>query len=80
MSEHLPEIPSEQQIAKDGLNLGEMNKLLMKKVEELTLYLIDEHKKNKDQQEQIDQLNKRIELLNNSVSFSRCNVCTIYSG
>ncbi|SDQ01682.1 hypothetical protein SAMN05428975_5931 [Mucilaginibacter sp. OK268] len=39
-NQHLPEIPSEQQIAKEGLNLGEMNKLLMKKVEELTLYLI----------------------------------------
>ncbi|SDP94763.1 hypothetical protein SAMN05428975_3991 [Mucilaginibacter sp. OK268] len=66
-NQHLPEIPSEQQITKEGLNLGEMNKLLMKKVEELTLYLIDEHKKNKDQQEQIDQLNKRIELLNNKI-------------
>ncbi|SDQ01647.1 hypothetical protein SAMN05428975_5911 [Mucilaginibacter sp. OK268] len=66
-NQHLPEIPSEQQIAKDGLNLGEMNKLLMKKMEELTLYLIDEHKKNKDQQEQIDQLNKKIELLINKI-------------
>lgn len=63
-NQHLPEVPSEQQIAKEGLNLGEMNKLLMKKVEELTLYLIDEHKKNKDQQVQIDQLKKEIQLLN----------------
>ncbi|NHA06998.1 hypothetical protein G7092_24575 [Mucilaginibacter sp. HC2] len=52
-NQHLPEVPSEQQIAKEGLNLGEMNKLLMKKVEELTLYLIDEHKKNKEQNEKI---------------------------
>ncbi|MBB6129951.1 hypothetical protein [Mucilaginibacter lappiensis] len=63
-NQHLPEVPSEQQIAKEGLNLGDMNKLLMKKVEELTLYLIDEHKKNKDQQVQIDQLKKEIQLLN----------------
>ncbi|WP_419698979.1 hypothetical protein [Mucilaginibacter sp. NFX135] len=49
-NQHLPEIPSEQQIAKDGLNLGEMNKLLMKKVEELTLYLIEKDKEKKEQE------------------------------
>ncbi|WPU99901.1 hypothetical protein SNE26_28230 [Mucilaginibacter sp. cycad4] len=38
--QHLPEIPSAREIAKDGQNLGEMNRLLLKKVEELTLYLI----------------------------------------
>lgn len=70
-NQHLPEVPSEQQIAKEGLNLGEINKLLMKKVEELTLYLIDEHKKKEEQaellskqQEQINQLIKQVELLN----------------
>ena len=37
---HLPEMPSEKEIIANGLNLGEMNKMLTKKVEELTLYLI----------------------------------------
>ncbi len=55
---HLPEIPSEQEIAKDGLNLGEMNKLLVKKVEELTLYLIELNKQVKEQQKEIEQLIK----------------------
>ena len=41
---HLPEMPSEADIAKNGQNLGEMNKLLVKKVEELTLYLIEKDK------------------------------------
>ena len=73
-NQHLPEIPSEQQIAKEGLNLGEMNKLLMKKVEELTLYLIEKDKKEKEQieinntlksklktqQEQIDRLTETV--------------------
>jgi len=45
---HLPEMPSEQEVAKDGLNLGEMNKILTKKVEELTLYLIEKDKQIKD--------------------------------
>jgi hypothetical protein len=38
---HLPEIPSAKTIGKEGLDLAEMNLLLLKKVEELTLYLIE---------------------------------------
>lgn len=45
-NQHLPDIPSAQEIAKDGLNLGEMNKLLVKKIEELTLYLIEVKKES----------------------------------
>jgi hypothetical protein len=59
-NQHLPEIPSEQQIAKEGLNLGEMNKLLMKKVEELTLYLIEKDQKEKKLEEQIMHQQKSI--------------------
>jgi hypothetical protein len=55
-NQHLPEMPSEQQVAKDGLNLGEMNKLLVKKVEEMTLYLIELNKQVEEQQKEIDQL------------------------
>jgi hypothetical protein len=69
-NQHLPDMPSEQEIARDGLNLGEMNKLLVKKVEELTLYLIEKDKEKQTQkatnvklQEQIDLLSKKIELL-----------------
>ncbi|GAB3909978.1 autotransporter outer membrane beta-barrel domain-containing protein [Mucilaginibacter boryungensis] len=42
---HLPDIPAAQEVEKNGLNLGEMNKLLLKKVEELTLYLIEQNKR-----------------------------------
>ncbi|SEK53097.1 hypothetical protein SAMN05421740_1021, partial [Parapedobacter koreensis] len=41
---HLPEIPSAKDIEKDGLDLAEMNLLLLKKVEELTLHLIAKEK------------------------------------
>jgi len=37
---HLPEMPSATEVAENGINLGEMNARLVKKVEELTLYLI----------------------------------------
>ncbi|WEA00681.1 hypothetical protein [Mucilaginibacter sp. SJ] len=43
-NQHLPEIPSEQEMIKKGLDVAEMNKLLIKKVEELTLYLIENQK------------------------------------
>jgi hypothetical protein len=70
---HLAEIPSAAEITKNGLDLGEMNKLLLKKVEELTLYLIEKDKEIKElkqqqsksdwQQEQIDQLKNQMDLL-----------------
>ena len=67
LNHHLPEIPSEKEIADKGVDLGEINKLLVKKVEELTLYLIEEHKQvkneqetNQSQQAQIDELKKLV--------------------
>jgi len=44
---HLPEIPSAQEISEKGLNLGEVNKLLMQKIEEMTLYLIQQDQRIK---------------------------------
>lgn len=55
---HLPGIPSEADIKKDGHDLGDMNARLLQKVEELTLYLIEMKKENSD-------LKKRLEKLEN---------------
>jgi len=44
LHKHLPEIPSAKTIGKEGLDLAEMSLSLLKKVEELTLHLIDEQK------------------------------------
>lgn len=38
---HLPGIPAAAEVERDGQDLGEMNKLLLKKIEELTLHLIE---------------------------------------
>jgi hypothetical protein len=40
-NQHLPEIPTEAEVLEDGIKIGEMNALLLKKVEELTLYVIE---------------------------------------
>jgi hypothetical protein len=59
-NKHLPEVPSAKEMEKDGLNLKEMNLILLKKVEELTLHLIEQKKENNDQQKTIDNLATRI--------------------
>ncbi|MCC9073586.1 tail fiber protein [Flavobacterium sp. F-65] len=55
---HLPEIPSAKEIEKNGLMLAEMNMSLLKKMEEMTLYLIEQEKKNAIQSEKIERLEK----------------------
>jgi len=62
-NQHLPDMPSEQEMIKNGLNVSEMNKLLTKKVEELTLYLIEKDKKDVDQQKEIDELKSQVKAL-----------------
>jgi hypothetical protein len=38
---HLPGVPSAKEIEQDGLNLGDMDAMLLEKIEELTLYVIE---------------------------------------
>lgn len=45
MNKHLPGIPTEEEVAENGVDLGEMNKKLLKKVEELSLYIIEQEKR-----------------------------------
>ena len=47
---HLPEMPSAKTVAVDGVALGEMNKLLLKKIEELTLHLIQQNERLAEQE------------------------------
>ncbi|CAM4117954.1 hypothetical protein SAMN06265348_103269 [Pedobacter westerhofensis] len=70
---HLPDVPSEKEVVESGLNLGEMNKLLLKKVEELTLYLIENEQKDNIQQEQINILKKKVEALSNPAGTTKGN-------
>lgn len=58
-NKHLPEIPSAKDIARDGLDLGEMNLLLLKKVEELTLHLIEKEKRIRRIETELTEIKKR---------------------
>ncbi|OJW13188.1 MAG: hypothetical protein BGO48_00015 [Mucilaginibacter sp. 44-25] len=59
-NQHLPDVPTAEDIDKEGINLGEINKTLMKKVEELTLYLIKQNDLINIQNHRIEKLEKAI--------------------
>ena len=52
---HLPNVPSAEEALNDGINVGEMQRVLLEKIEELSLYIIEQ--------------NKNIEKLNEEVKF-----------
>ena len=57
---HLPNIPTEQEVQKEGIDLGSMNTKLLQKVEELTLYLIEMKKEvDKLKKEMVDMKNRK---------------------
>ena len=56
---HLENIPSEEEVFKNGISLGEMNSKLLQKIEELTLYMIEMKKENEKQNEKIISLEKK---------------------
>jgi trimeric autotransporter adhesin len=46
-NKHLPNIPSAEQVVNEGIDLAKMNAKLLEKVEELTLYIIEQDKRLK---------------------------------
>lgn len=68
---HLKDIPSEKEVVENGIQLGEMNAKLLQKIEELTLYTIQQEKKIQKQEEEINALkdvSKRLEKLEKLLS------------
>jgi hypothetical protein len=53
---HLKNIPSAKDVSKNGIYLGEMNAKLLQKIEELTLYTIQQEKKIKQQEKELKKL------------------------
>lgn len=59
-NKHLPDVPSAAEVAEKGQAVGEMNAVLLKKVEELTLYIIEQNKRMDEQQRKIQELESKI--------------------
>ncbi|WP_165605775.1 discoidin domain-containing protein [Flavivirga aquatica] len=53
---HLPNIPSAKQMQQEGIRLKEMNLKLLEKIEELTLYILTQNKKQMQLEKRIEQL------------------------
>lgn len=55
---HLPEVPSANEIKEKGLSIGEMQNKLLQKIEELTLYAIEQQKEIQGLKEEIQKMKK----------------------
>ena len=64
-NKHLPDIPSAEEMVEEGITLGEMNVRLLQKIEELTLYVIEQEKNH---QELRKELMQKISELKNQIT------------
>lgn len=55
---HLPDVPSAEQVAEEGYSQHDMNKILLQKIEELTLYTIQQQKEIDDLKSQLQESKK----------------------
>ncbi len=60
---HLPDVPSEKEVIENGINLGEMDATLLQKIEELTLYTIEQQKQLEQQSKMLLVLKKELDEL-----------------
>ncbi len=51
---HLPGIPTRSKVQEEGLNLGQINQKLLEKIEELTLYLLQQEDRIQELEDQLD--------------------------
>jgi len=59
-NKHLPNIPSASEVENDGILVGDMQKKMMEKIEELTLYILDLNEANKKLQEEMNLLKAKM--------------------
>ncbi|WP_190808395.1 DUF2341 domain-containing protein [Flagellimonas sp. S3867] len=62
---HLPNIPSAKEVEENGVELGEMNRLLLEKIEELTLYMLQQQNELKKHKSINQKLERRLNQLEN---------------
>lgn len=64
---HLPEIPSAKEVKENGVNLVSMQAKLLQKIEELTLYVIEQNKQLEEQNQQIEDLQQQYLQMNKQI-------------
>ncbi|UOE39862.1 hypothetical protein MTP09_07970 [Chryseobacterium suipulveris] len=68
---HLPEVASAKEMERDGVNVGEFQIKLLQKIEELTLYTIEQGKMLKEQQRKLEEQQRKIEAMEKLVDQSK---------
>ena len=53
---HLPEVPTTEEVQENGVDLAETNALLLKKIEELTLYLLEQKEETEELRRELEEL------------------------
>lgn len=59
-NQHLPEVPAAKEVEANGLDLGDMEATLLKKIEELTLYMIEQNKRLEKLETENKELKKEV--------------------
>ena len=57
---HLINIPSAAEVAANGIELGEMDRLLLEKIEELTLHILEQHRLQGELEREIQELEDKV--------------------
>ncbi|WP_437921172.1 hypothetical protein [Sphingobacterium sp. LRF_L2] len=70
-NKHLPGVPSAARVAEQGISLGETNALLLQKIEELTLHLIEKDKEIEKQNADIIFLKEAVERINTTLNIAK---------
>ncbi|MNG14903.1 hypothetical protein D3C84_986960 [compost metagenome] len=76
---YLKNIPSEEEALKNGISLGEMNAKLLQKIEELTLYIIEQNKEIqiiKNDNSNCKLISDKFELLQQEINYLKAKVST----
>ncbi|CAH0336541.1 hypothetical protein FVB9288_02247 [Flavobacterium sp. CECT 9288] len=66
-NKHLPEIASAKEMQKEGINLSEMNIKLLQKIEELTLYVIEQNNQLKLQSDKIEKQDQEFKIFKTKI-------------
>ena len=62
-NKHLPDAPSEAEVIQNGQNLGEMNAILLRKIEEMMLYLFELKAENDSMKEVMNKIQSELNQL-----------------
>jgi hypothetical protein len=68
-NKRLPDIASAKEMQQNGISISEMQTKLLQKIEELTIYTIEQKHKNEQQSEEIELLKDEIALLKNKLNY-----------